>query len=290
MSEDAPQAAPGSQGGNEAGDEAATTPVVPETPAPVAETPAPPVAPAAPAAPAAADAAEAPTVAGYAAPAAAPVDPTVAAPFAAPVAAPVAAQPAAHQNGFFIPRWVGYVAAAIVGILIVGGIGYAIGHESSSSNSGNASANFPGNGNFPGIGNRNGNGNGNGTQNGNGVPAFPGNGNSNGSNGNGNSNGSGNGGTTTSGGFLGVAIQDPASGSGAEITSVQSGSPAADAGLKAGDVVTKVDSTDIATAAALGQAIRSHSSGDTVTVTYVRDGTTTTAKVTLGSASTSQSN
>ena len=58
--------------------------------------------------------------------------------------------------------------------------------------------------------------------------------------------------------------------------------------LKAGDVVTKVDSTDIATAAALGQAIRSHSSGDTVTVTYVRGGTTTTAKVTLGSAASTQ--
>ncbi|MFN8027671.1 MAG: PDZ domain-containing protein [Acidimicrobiia bacterium] len=187
---------------------------------------------------------------------AAPVDPTVAAPVAA---APVAAAPAQH-NGFFIPRWVGYVAIAIVGMLIVGGIGYAIGHESSSSNSNNAGANFPGgmqNGNgFPG-GMQNGNGNTNGNSNGNSnLPQFPGqNGNQNG-NSNGNQNGNSNGGSRTSGGFLGVAIQDPTSGSGAEVTSVQSGSPADDAGLQAGDVITKVDGTDIAGAAALSQAIR----------------------------------
>jgi membrane-associated protease RseP (regulator of RpoE activity) len=201
----------------------------------------------------------------------------------------VAAAPAAPHNGFFIPRWVGYVAIAIVGILIVGGVGYAIGHESSSSNNRNAGANFPGGGNFPGTGNQNGNGN---------LPGFPGNGNQNGNgngipNGNGGQtlpgNGSGNGnqnggGTTTSGGFLGVAIQDATSGSGAQVTSVQSGSPAADAGLKSGDVITKVDSTDVTGAAALAQAIRAHSAGDTVTVTYVRDGTTATAKVTLGDA------
>src|SRR5919197_954747 len=38
--------------------------------------------------------------------------------------------------------------------------------------------------------------------------------------------------------YLGVSIQTPASRSGAEVARVQSGSPAADAGLKAGDVIT----------------------------------------------------
>jgi membrane-associated protease RseP (regulator of RpoE activity) len=286
VSEDTPQGTPG--------DEAATTPATPEpaaapeapaaapeapaaatpaaespvppAPAPEAETVAAPAAPA-PAAPAPAAATPpAPGAAGYAAPG----DPTVGAPVAAAPVAAAAAPPAAPRNGFFIPRWVGYVAIAIVGVLIVGGIGYAIGHENSSSSGSNAGANFPRNGNFPGFGNgnQNGNGNGNGT-----VPG----------NGNGNQNGNGN----TSGGFLGVAIQDVAEGTGAQVTAVQSGSPAADAGLKSGDVITKVDSTDVSGAAALAQAIRSHAAGDSVTITYTRDGNTATAKVTLGNAASS---
>lgn len=276
MSEDAPQGTPG--------DEAATTPeppVTPEpavTPEPPAEMPAAPAAeaptvatPATPAAPTAGPTGAAPGTPGYAAPTVA--APTVAAPMAM---APVAPAPA-HPHGFFIPRWVGYLVIAIVGILVVGGIGYAIGHETSSSNSSNAGADFPRN--FPGLGNGNRN-----------MPAFPGFGNGNGNqNGNGNGNGNGNqNGGNASGGFLGVAIQDASTGSGAQVTSVQSSSPAANAGLKTGDVITKVDSTDIANAAALAQAIRSHAAGDTVTVTYTRDGNAATATVTLGNAANAQ--
>jgi membrane-associated protease RseP (regulator of RpoE activity) len=265
VSEETPEAPPG----GEPAPDAADTVAVPVADTPAAAPPEPPVEAADPA-PAPAPA-EAPTVAA----------PVAATPVAAP--APAASAPAAN-NGFFIPRWVGYVALAIVGILIVGGIGYAIGHDNASGGGSNAGANFPGNGNFPGGG-TNGNGN------------FPG-GNTNGSgNGNGGTNGGGqtfpgggtlpgNGGTTQSGGFLGVAIQDPTSGSGAEVTAVASGSPAASADLAEGDVITKVDSTDIADAAALQQAIRAHASGDTVTITYTRDGTTSTAKVTLGNAAT----
>jgi membrane-associated protease RseP (regulator of RpoE activity) len=216
----------------------------------------------------------APTVAAPADPTEVPVTPTPAATTPAPEAA--AATPApASRNGFFIPRWVGFVALAIVGILIVGGIGYAIGHDNASSGGRSAGANFPGNGNLPGNGNSNG------------GRTFPGNGNSNGGQtfpGNGNSNGGG--GTSQSGAFLGVAIQDPASGSGAEITTVQDGSPATKAGLQVGDVITKVDTDQIADAAALAPAIRAHASGDTVTVTYTRNGTTSTVDVTLGSAAT----
>jgi membrane-associated protease RseP (regulator of RpoE activity) len=198
--------------------------------------------------------------------------------------APMAAGPT-QPAGFFIPRWVGLIALAVVGVLIVGGIGYAIGHDNASGGGQNAGANFPGGGNLPGNGNFPGNGNlpGNGNFPGNGNQTLPGGGTFPG-NGNGGSNG--NGGTTQSGGFLGVAIQDPDDGSGAEITDVQSGSPADDAGLRAGDVITEVDGDQIADAAALPPAIRAHASGDTVTITYTRDGTTSTVDVTLGSAAT----
>jgi putative serine protease PepD len=88
--------------------------------------------------------------------------------------------------------------------------------------------------------------------------------------------------------FLGVTVQD-ATGStpGAQIATVQSGSPAADAGLKEGDVITKVGDTSIDGADALVAAVRGEAAGTKVTVSYVRDGAAHTAEVTLGSQSSS---
>jgi putative serine protease PepD len=88
--------------------------------------------------------------------------------------------------------------------------------------------------------------------------------------------------------FLGVTVQD-ATGStpGAQVASVQSGSPAADAGLKEGDVITKVGDTSIDGADALVAAVRGEAAGTKLTVSYVRDGATDTAEVTLGSQSSS---
>ncbi len=88
--------------------------------------------------------------------------------------------------------------------------------------------------------------------------------------------------------FLGVTVQD-ATGStpGAQIATVQSGSPAADAGLKEGDVITKVGDTSIDGADALVATVRGEAAGTKVTVSYVRDGATHTAEVTLGSQSSS---
>jgi len=57
---------------------------------------------------------------------------------------------------------------------------------------------------------------------------------------------------------------------GALITSVTSGSPADEAGLRAGDVITKMDDEDISTAAELISAIRSHQIGDQVEIVYYR--------------------
>ena len=59
-------------------------------------------------------------------------------------------------------------------------------------------------------------------------------------------NGGSSSGTSTSGGYLGVQVQESADG-GAEIVSVQSGSPAAEAGLVAGATIVAVDRTEITT-------------------------------------------
>ncbi len=203
---------------------------------------------------------------------------TPVAPVAPAAAAPVAAAPATttvtedRPSGIFIPKWVGIVAAAIIAALVFGGIGYAIGDSSSDSNTQNASA-------LPGTVNG-GNGN-NQLPNGNQFPGgqFPG-GNNNG-NGNDNGGGTGNGQTASDAGFLGVGVQE--GNGGVEVTDVASDSPASDAGLKQGDVITAVDDTKVTTPLALRTAVQKHSSGDEITVTYTRDGSSSTAKVTLTS-------
>ncbi len=70
---------------------------------------------------------------------------------------------------------------------------------------------------------------------------------------------------------------------GAEIGEVTSGSAGDDAGLKAGDIVTKVDGNPIASNEALVATIRGYRPGDTITLTVLRDGKTKDVKVTLGS-------
>jgi putative serine protease PepD len=85
---------------------------------------------------------------------------------------------------------------------------------------------------------------------------------------------------------LGVTVQDNAnSANGARIVSVKSGSAAAKAGLKAGDVVTGVDSFRVQTGDDLIALVRSHAPGDKINVHYTRGGKTASTTVTLGSAS-----
>jgi putative serine protease PepD len=87
---------------------------------------------------------------------------------------------------------------------------------------------------------------------------------------------------------LGVSVTD-ASGdngllSGAGIASVNAGSAAEKAGLKRGDVITKVDDEIVNSSEALVATIRGHRPGDTVTLTAVSGGhDTRTVKVTLDS-------
>jgi len=84
---------------------------------------------------------------------------------------------------------------------------------------------------------------------------------------------------------------------GVEVTEVRQGTPAAEAGLRAGsgsatvdgqsyptggDVITSIDGKAVTTGAELQTAIDSKSPGDTVSITYSRDGKTTTVEVSLG--------
>lgn len=82
--------------------------------------------------------------------------------------------------------------------------------------------------------------------------------------------------------YLGISVNDAANNGGATVASVVAGSPAASAGLKAGDVITKVDSATIASANDLTAAISAHAPSDKVTVTLTRAGATKTIDVTLG--------
>ena len=81
--------------------------------------------------------------------------------------------------------------------------------------------------------------------------------------------------------YLGVSVADSPSTSGAVVAGVESNSPAAKAGLKKGDVITKVDGNDVSDSGSLVAYIRGKKDGDQVTVTYTRNGSSHTATVTL---------
>jgi putative serine protease PepD len=63
---------------------------------------------------------------------------------------------------------------------------------------------------------------------------------------------------------------------------VVAGGPAADAGLRAGDVIVEIDGRPARSADAVVLAVLSRSAGDVVDLTYVRDGVTKKTEVTLG--------
>jgi S1-C subfamily serine protease len=89
--------------------------------------------------------------------------------------------------------------------------------------------------------------------------------------------------------FLGVEIDGAADGfgnatSGATVAGVITGSPAQQAGLAAGDVITSVNGQSVADASALSGALEPDKPGDTVTVGWTNDsGATQTVTVTLSS-------
>ena len=90
---------------------------------------------------------------------------------------------------------------------------------------------------------------------------------------------------------LGVSVSDVGGNTltqGARIRTVDANGAAQKIGLKAGDVVTKVDNVVIDGSESLVATIRGHRPGDTVTLTYLRGGATKTVNVQLGSDSASK--
>ncbi|WP_448614341.1 trypsin-like peptidase domain-containing protein [Modestobacter sp. URMC 112] len=81
-----------------------------------------------------------------------------------------------------------------------------------------------------------------------------------------------------------AAAQDSPVGTGAEVVLVQAGSPAADAGLQVGDVVTAVGDRPVTSSTELTAAVRSAQPGDEVTLTVRRGSDTNTVDVTLAAA------
>lgn len=73
--------------------------------------------------------------------------------------------------------------------------------------------------------------------------------------------------------------------SGAYVSVVQEGSAAAYAGIESGDIITQLGDTQITSSTELALAVRSHSVGDTVNVTFNRNGEEKTVEVTLASDS-----
>jgi hypothetical protein len=95
-------------------------------------------------------------------------------------------------------------------------------------------------------------------------------------------------------GFLGVQIQNLSEqlsdyfkvkdGNGVLVSEVVQDSPAEKAGLKAGDVITKVDSEDIENAGDLTSTIRGYEPEAEVLISVIRDGKKKKLKATLGEA------
>jgi putative serine protease PepD len=81
--------------------------------------------------------------------------------------------------------------------------------------------------------------------------------------------------------YLGIRVGD-AQTSGAQVTSVVSGSPADKAGVKAGDVITAIDGDTVTSADDLTAIVGTHKPGDSITVTVKRGGSTQKLTVTLG--------
>jgi serine protease Do len=81
--------------------------------------------------------------------------------------------------------------------------------------------------------------------------------------------------------FLGVGTDEVEKG--LKITEVSNESAAAAAGLKEGDIITKVDGKEMKESEQLVEAVRAHKPGDEITIEYLRDGKKNSTKATLKS-------
>jgi len=71
---------------------------------------------------------------------------------------------------------------------------------------------------------------------------------------------------------------------GVEVTTVSAGGPAANAGIKVGDVLTRINNVPLNEPADLIALVRKYAPGQAVTVQYQRDGGPHSVQVTLASS------
>ncbi|HBO54966.1 MAG: PDZ domain-containing protein [Kytococcus sp.] len=87
----------------------------------------------------------------------------------------------------------------------------------------------------------------------------------------------------------GTATQGAASRSGAKVESVSGGSPAAEAGLREGDLIVAVDKAPVSSAESLVGLVHAHKIDTTVDLAVIRDGKELSITATLGTAPTTTS-
>ncbi|WP_020574080.1 S1C family serine protease [Actinopolymorpha alba] len=84
-------------------------------------------------------------------------------------------------------------------------------------------------------------------------------------------------------GVTGSTVTDAAGAPvGVGVVAVRAGSGAAKAGIRPGDIITAINGTKTPTSSALSEVVVKHRPGETVKVTFTRQGTSKTVKVTLG--------
>lgn len=93
--------------------------------------------------------------------------------------------------------------------------------------------------------------------------------------------------------YLGISMYDMNSGmmgntNGVYVAAVEKGSPAADAGLQKGDIITKIGDVSVDSSSYLKYELYKYDIGDKVTFTYTRNNKESTTTITLGSTSASQ--
>jgi len=185
----------------------------------------------------------------------APTEPGATAPSAAP--APPAAT-STERRGVFVPRWLVILAGVVVAILLVGGGGFALGRATADDDDSRvattpvpAPSPTPDRRDTPSTPDR---------------PSTPDEPDT----------------PALDRAYLGVSVDPTSTANGVEITEVAEDSPAADAGLEAGDVITEIDGDQVSSFTDLASVVADHEPGDEVDVTYERDGEPTTVTVTLG--------
>ncbi|MCB1874664.1 MAG: PDZ domain-containing protein [Chromatiales bacterium] len=82
--------------------------------------------------------------------------------------------------------------------------------------------------------------------------------------------------------FLGIRMQPDPDGKGVRVTEVIEDSPAAKAGLAAGDLITSLGQKSVDDPRDIFRAMRYFDAGDTIDLSYSRDGTESKSQVTLG--------